>query len=160
MTNYDPMNEDLAKDVINDRYNDLATAMAVNSLCHKAIGDPFGPTDKAILGKNVPEPKPSRVIVVVGAGASHAACGLLLGDQAREKLVEAMKKHVRFADGMGDQKEAERSNPIQRRIDNLALEFNLPTMILRPRCLPCHYLISSSFWSKFVYCTDIATFLG
>jgi SIR2-like domain len=127
MTNYDPMNEDLAKDVINDRYNDLATAMAVNSLCHKAIGDPFGPTDKAILGKNVPEPKPSRVIVVVGAGASHAACGLLLGDQAREKLVEAMKKHVRFADGMGDQKEAERSNPIQRRIDNLALEFNLPT---------------------------------
>jgi hypothetical protein len=120
---------DETKRTITEKFDTLASAMACNSILHAVDRAQNDSEFERIRGKVLrsscsPEGQ-CQIIVVVGAGASNAACGIATGSSAAEALKKEFTREP--AEGSADRPGTGlQVDFISEEINNLALQYNLP----------------------------------
>ena len=99
--------------IITGDFVELCRSMATNSVYHSVRPGRFRSVRELALREVGPESPQANVVVVVGAGASNAACGLPTGNDAARQLRTEMYQR------MGGEK------LVDDEIERLALQFNL-----------------------------------
>jgi len=89
--------------------------MAYNSIYHSVDPDWFQKVSEFAMREPVSSAIPPNIIVVVGAGASNAACGLPTGNEAAQRLRDEISGSALFGG----------ATLVNDEIDKLTLQFNL-----------------------------------
>jgi len=97
---------------IHSYYSELAVSMARNNVCHASSNKLLSDFSRIALLDTNADYKQERTIVIVGAGASQAACSLLTGAEAARVLLKEVSNYTDI-------------NMINEEIEKLTWHYNL-----------------------------------